>query len=91
MPQDIKIEINKIVKQITETANANQVYLFGSYAYGNPNGDSDIDLCIVTTDKKVRKIDIMRKIRKSILSVATMPADIIVYYKDEFPERACYW
>ena len=88
MPQDIRKEINNIIRESNASTNAERIYLFGSYAYGNPNEDSDIDLCIVTTDNEIRKIDIIRKIRKSISNVATMPVDLIVYYKDEFIERA---
>jgi predicted nucleotidyltransferase len=86
--QDVKVEIDKIIKEINQFTNANQIYLFGSYAYGKPNEDSDIDLCVVTADNEVRKIDVIRRIRKAILNVATMPVDIIVYYKEEFLERA---
>lgn len=88
MPQDVKLEIDNIVREINGSTNADKIYLFGSYAYGIPNEDSDIDLCIVTNDNEIRKIDIIRKIRRAISSVATMPVDIIVYYKDEFLERA---
>jgi len=88
MPQDVKMEIANILREINGSTNADKIYLFGSYAYGNPNEDSDIDLCIVTTDNETRKIDVIRKVRKAISNVATMPVDIIVYYKDEFLERA---
>jgi uncharacterized protein len=54
----------------------------------NPNDDSDLDICIITNDKSSRKIDIMKTIRKSISKVATMPVDLLVYYIDEFKERA---
>jgi len=88
MPQDVKKEIDNIIREINASTDADKIYLFGSYAYGNPNDDSDIDLCIITTNKEIRKIDVIRKIRKAILNVATMPVDILVYYKDEFTERA---
>lgn len=88
MPQDVKMEIDNIIRKINSSTNAEKIYLFGSYAYGNPNEDSDIDLCVVTNDNEIRKIDIIRRIRKAISDVATMPVDIVVYYKDDFVERA---
>lgn len=88
MSQDVRVEIANIIKGINSSTNADKIYLFGSYAYGNPNDDSDIDLCVVTNENDIRKIDIIKKIRKAILNVATMPVDIIVYYKGEFAERA---
>lgn len=69
-------------------SNIGEVYLFGSYAYGNPNDDSDLDICIVAQDKSLRKIEIMKNIRKAISHVVTMPLDLLVYYNDEFKERS---
>src|SRR3972149_2319683 len=40
-------EIERIVKQIAEGDRPLKVILFGSYAYGEPTEDSDIDLLIV--------------------------------------------
>lgn len=88
MPQSIKLELENLLNQIKNSANINSIYLFGSYAYGSPNEDSDLDICILTDDKSLRRIDIMRKIRKAISKVATMPVDLLVYYSDEFKERA---
>jgi len=88
MQQDISSEISNLIKEIKNVVSAEKIYLFGSYAYGNPTEDSDIDLCVVTDDVNMRKLDIIRKIRKSISNVATMPIDLVVYYNHEFTERA---
>ena len=44
--EKIKLEI---IKKL-EPLNLNQIILFGSYAYGTPHKDSDIDLYVVTND-----------------------------------------
>ncbi len=47
------IDIEKLKLQIAERLkplNLDKVILFGSYAYGKPNDDSDIDLYVVTSD-----------------------------------------
>ena len=47
------IDIEKIKPLIVERLkplNPDKIILFGSYAYGTPNEDSDIDLYIVTSD-----------------------------------------
>jgi predicted nucleotidyltransferase len=43
-------QISKIKDSILKYVPAKYIYLFGSYAYGNPTEESDIDLYIVTPD-----------------------------------------
>lgn len=47
-----KIEVDNIVDTIVEVFPPEKIplaaYLFGSFAYGEPNGDSDYDICLVT-------------------------------------------
>ena len=63
-----------------------KIILFGSYAYGNPRSNSDIDLCIITEDNR-RKIEIIWEIQESIYQIAKHPVDIFVYKPDEFLDR----
>lgn len=88
MPYNIKMELENLLREINQFSDVNSIYLFGSYAYGEPNEDSDLDICIVTNDTSKRKIEIMKLIRKAIAKVATMPIDLLVYYSEEFNERA---
>jgi predicted nucleotidyltransferase len=45
--------VSQIVDKIIREYQPKKIILFGSYAYGEPNEDSDIDLLIVkNTDKK---------------------------------------
>jgi predicted nucleotidyltransferase len=88
MSEDLQREVMALVNRINEVALVERIYLFGSFAYGEPNEDSDLDLCIITDDTNIRKRDLIRAIRKSISNVATMPVDILVYNKDDFQKRA---
>lgn len=88
MPYNVKIELESLLKEINQVVGANSIYLFGSYAYGEPTEDSDLDICIVTDDKSKRKVEIMKLIRKAIAKVQNMPVDLLIYYSDEFNERA---
>lgn len=88
MPYNVKVELEKLLIEISKVSGVKSIYLFGSYAYGNPSKESDLDICIVTDDKSKRKIEMMKLIRKVISKVATMPIDLLVYYSDEFNERA---
>jgi len=52
------IDIEKLKKEIVDRLkplNPYKIILFGSYAYGNPTKDSDIDLYIVTNDEFMPK------------------------------------
>jgi predicted nucleotidyltransferase len=40
------------LKLLVEKFNPDQVFLFGSYAYGNPTADSDVDLLVVKSPEK---------------------------------------
>ncbi|WP_234124070.1 nucleotidyltransferase domain-containing protein [Clostridium hydrogenum] len=88
MPHDVKVELNNLIKEIYNVFDISSIYLFGSYAYGNPNEDSDLDICIITDDKSKRKVEIMKIVRKAMAKVQSMPVDLLVYYSDEFNERA---
>jgi predicted nucleotidyltransferase len=42
--------LNNIKESILKFVPAKYIYLFGSYAYGNPTENSDIDIYVVTPD-----------------------------------------
>ena len=54
----LEIGIEKLKKDIVnrlKPLNLQQITLFGSFAYGEPNKDSDIDLYVVTSDDFIPK------------------------------------
>ncbi len=59
-----------------------KIFLFGSYAYGNPNRDSDIDLLVVK-DVVSSKMKEMNEARAKLLGIHH-PFDILVVSKPEF-------
>jgi len=79
----------KIVRDtLSKKFDAKQIIVFGSYAYGKPNIDSDLDLCVIIDLKKKRKIEVIRAIRRELLELISKPLDILVYNEQEFEERA---
>lgn len=73
-----------------------KVILFGSYAWGRPAEDSDIDLYVVTQDDFVpstwrQKRDIVRSVSERILDLRMRyPIDLLVHTRPmhrEFVER----
>ena len=82
-PETIKEVKNRLVKVYNPLA----IYLFGSYAWGNPDEDSDLDLLIVieTSSEKSYKRSISGH---SALFGMGISKDIIVYTKEEFNKRS---
>jgi predicted nucleotidyltransferase len=81
-----QIEILK--NTLKEKFDVKQIFVFGSHAYGEPNKDSDIDLCVITDLNNKRKIDLIREIRRELIDLIFNPLDILVYSENEFNERA---
>ena len=83
MPTQEKIQAiaDKIVKEFQPE----RIILFGSYAWGKPGPDSDVDLFIVKETEKRREL--ARRIDRSLFP-RPFPIDVIVYRKTRLEERA---
>lgn len=77
-------EIDKVVSLIVENVNPDKIVLFGSYAYGTPHEDSDLDLLIIK-DTAVEKYKRVREVRK-YLRGTKIPMDLLVYTNTEVEE-----
>ena len=66
--QDIKAIISKLVDRLKEQYQPEKIILYGSYAYGNPNEESDIDLLIIK-DTNERPIDRRITVRRLISDI----------------------
>ena len=88
MAKQISKQLQILRERLIKKFSVKQIFLFGSYAYGTPDPESDIDLCIVTDLQNKRKIDLMREIRHELLDSIFNPLDILVYNDKEFNERS---
>ena len=85
MDATVKVEVDKLKEVIINTLPIEQIYLFGSYAYGTPRKDSDLDFYVVLKDEvQIRELDAVLKIRLAIVSVTNMPLDIIATKKSRY-------
>src|SRR3989338_3516372 len=59
--------IQQMVEKIVSAIHPQKIILFGSYAWGKPTKDSDIDLCVIhpTVIKKNKRARIIRDILSS--------------------------
>ena len=88
MNSSVQAELDKLKEIIINTLPVDQIYLFGSYAYGTPGKDSDLDLFVVLKDEvQLREIDAAIKIRQAISEHQTMALDLIVIRKTKYLER----
>ena len=77
--------IEEIVKRILSVVNPMKIILFGSYVYGKPRKDSDLDiLVIVDEDKKPRYKRVVPV--NLALSDIIYPIDVFIYTKKEVEE-----
>ena len=89
MDAAIQAELDKLKELIINAIPVEQIYLFGSYANGRPNKDSDLDLYVVLNDNvKMRLLDADYKIRLAIDRKKSMPVDILTNTFSRFHDRA---
>ena len=89
MNAEIRQEVDKLKELIINAIPVERIYLFGSWAYGTPHKDSDLDFYVVLKDDvQMRLIDAVAKIRLAIDAKKTMPVDIITNTLSRYRERA---
>ena len=88
MDAAIQEELDKLKELIVNAIPVEQIYLFGSYAYGKPHEHSDLDLYVVLKDEvTLRDLDAGLQISMAIARKKSMPVDIIAKKKKDFEDR----
>lgn len=84
---EIKEMLSEIVEKLSDEYEPLKIILFGSYAYGNPNDDSDIDLLILkNTDE--RRVDRFVLVKRIIYNPDhKIPVSPLVYTPEELEKR----
>ena len=88
MPMDYNTILDDLVFSL-KPSNPYKIILFGSYARGNPNENSDIDLMVILDNNHVSKTYEERLnnkvfIRNLLLEInRKIPLDVLVYSKEE--------
>ena len=83
LESDIQIILNRLI----ETLSPISVYLFGSFANGNYNNDSDYDFYIIMPDDSGNMIDLSQKAYKSLKGLQRRPVDIVLNSESVFNKR----
>jgi predicted nucleotidyltransferase len=85
----IQPELDELTKIIVDTVPVEQVYLFGSYAYGTPDKDSDYDFYVVLKDNiPMREVEAMSAIDLATFKVRSRPIDVVALKLTRFLYRS---
>ena len=80
-------EIDELKNSFVENLMPQRVYLFGSYAEGKQNADSDFDFYIVVDDSEKDVLGLTAKAYRSIRHKQKRSVDIIVNTEKTFEDR----
>jgi uncharacterized protein len=75
--------IDEVKNRLVKTYNPIAIYLFGSYAWGTPTEDSDLDLLIVVDKSDEKSYNRSRPGQRALFGLC-ISKDLIIYTKDEF-------
>lgn len=83
----IRLLLTDIVGRLNKSYHPEKIILYGSYAYGNPTSDSDIDLLIIKDTIKGH-VDRFVEVKKIIYKPGrSIPVSPLVYTPKEIEER----
>lgn len=79
--------INEVVRRLIAVYHPEEIYLFGSYAWGQPTDDSDLDLLVVVENSTEKRY--ARPVAGLLaLFGLNISKDLIVSTRDEFSKSA---
>jgi uncharacterized protein len=78
--------LNRITESLVASLKPEQIILFGSYAYGEPNEDSDVDLLVVVSDSDEPRYRRARKAYQALRGIG-LATDVIVMTREEIERK----
>jgi len=80
-------EIEQIRNKFVDKFSPLKIYLFGSFATGTANNESDFDFYIVVKDGTENLVDLTAEAYKSIRDVRSRSVDIIIGTESSFESK----
>ena len=80
--QGEKLPLEEICQRIVAEIKPEKVFLFGSYAWGTPHPDSDLDLFVIVTSSDQPGYRRARAVYRCLRGIA-IPIDVVVQTHDE--------
>ncbi|MFH0898319.1 MAG: nucleotidyltransferase domain-containing protein [bacterium] len=75
--------IQEAVRRLVKAYNPLEVYLWGSYAWGNPDEDDDLNLLLVIESSEKKVYERGDKAFDTLLGLK-IPTNVVVFTKQEF-------
>jgi len=75
--------LDEIVRRLVGEFSPEQIILFGSHAWGDPDADSDLDLLVVVSDSGERPAERAWRAHRCLHGIR-VPMDILVKTRREF-------
>ena len=88
MDNRIQEELSMIIEAISSNTKIETIYLFGSWANGEPNVDSDLDIYLVIPDNDVDLFELNAEIRFALYKKLSLPLDLVIAKKSVFEQRS---
>ena len=87
MNEEVKKILSEIIEKLKSKYKPLRVVLFGSYAYGTPTDDSDLDLFILKVTQK-KWVDRFVQVKRIIYNPdCKIPVSPLVYTPEELEDR----
>jgi uncharacterized protein len=87
-PEVTEALLADMTQRIVEACHPERVILFGSYAYGTPHKDSDIDFFVVMKPKDAEETNHHRVMKVTdVAKIPFLPMDVIVRTPQEVEKR----
>jgi predicted nucleotidyltransferase len=78
--------IESVKNKLIETYSPLSIYLFGSYAWGQPDADSDLDLLVIIEDENIENRYLLLVDGYKALARLRLSKDLLLYSQAEFEE-----
>lgn len=83
----VPLEVERLVERVVREYRPERVILFGSYASGNPDEDSDVDLLIVKETSE-RPFERLKRVERIVRDRSRrVPIDVLVLTPGELDRR----
>jgi predicted nucleotidyltransferase len=87
MDARIQNDLDLIKESVLQAVPAEAIYLFGSYAYGTPNRESDLDVYVVVPDSTTDLPELQGDIRLLLKKKKIMNLDLLMGRSSSFNRR----